>query len=57
MDRRTRLVGQAEQARRIAQSINDAETSDALWKLADDYEQQAKSLESDGRDQAEKPKE
>ncbi|WP_407179936.1 hypothetical protein [Bradyrhizobium sp. STM 3562] len=55
MDRRTRLVGQAEQARRIAHSINDAETK-ALRKLADDYEQQAKSLESDGRDQAEKPK-
>ena len=54
MDRRTRLLGQAEQARRIAQSINDAETSEALRKLADDYEQQAKSLESDGRDQAEK---
>jgi hypothetical protein len=46
MDRRSRLLGQAEQARRIAQSINDPETADALRKLADDYEQQAKTLES-----------
>ena len=36
--------GQAEQARRIAQSINDPETAEALRKLADDYEEQAKAL-------------
>lgn len=46
MDRRSRLLGQAEQARRIAQSINDPETAEALRKLADDYEEQAKALDN-----------
>jgi hypothetical protein len=54
MERRTRLLGQAEQVRRIAQSINDADTADALRKLADDYEEQAKALESGN--EAKKPK-
>jgi len=46
--------GQAEQARRIAQSINDPETAEALRKLADHHEEQAKALDSGN--EAKKPK-
>ncbi len=56
MDQRSRLLGQAEQARRIAQSINDPEAVERLQRLADDYEQQARSLGPEGRDDAPKPK-
>jgi hypothetical protein len=56
MDQRSRLLGQAEQARRIAQSINDLEAVERLQRLADDYEQQARSLGPEGRDDAPEPK-
>lgn len=56
MDQRSRLLGQAERARRIAQSINDPDTAEALRKVADDYERQARSLGGHGLE-PDKPKE
>jgi hypothetical protein len=56
MDQRSRLLGQAEQARRIAQSINDPETAEVLRRLAEDYERQASSLGLEGQDETAKPK-